>query len=69
MVNALTDMQRQNAARSAELTANYDADLQNHLDLQEKAETAHYLQEQENRALNQRAACTGGTADGHASAE
>lgn len=56
MVNALTDMQRQNAARSAELTANYDADLQNHLDLQEKAETAHYLQEQENRALNQRAA-------------
>lgn len=27
MVNALTDMQRQNAARSAELTANYDADL------------------------------------------
>ena len=56
MVNALTDMQRQNAARSAELTANYDADLQNHLDLQEKAETAQYLQEQENRALNQRAA-------------
>ena len=56
MVNALTDMQRQNAARSAELTANYDADLQNHLDLQEKAETALYLQEQENRALNQRAA-------------
>lgn len=56
MVNALTDMQWQNAARSAELTANYDADLQNHLDLQEKAETAHYLQEQENRALNQRAA-------------
>lgn len=56
MVNALTDMQRQNAARSAELTANYDVDLQNHLDLQEKAETAHYLQEQENRALNQRAA-------------
>lgn len=56
MLNALTDMQRQNAARSAELTANYDADLQNHLDLQEKAETAHYLQEQENRALNQRAA-------------
>ena len=56
MVNAITDMQRQNAARSAELTANYDADLQNHLDLQEKAETAHYLQEQENRALNQRAA-------------
>lgn len=56
MVNALTDMQLQNAARSAELTANYDADLQNHLDLQEKAETAHYLQEQENRALNQRAA-------------
>lgn len=56
MVNALTDMQRQNAARSAELTANYDADLQNHLDLQEKAETAHYLQEQENWALNQRAA-------------
>ena len=55
MVNALTDMQRQNAARSAELTANYDADLQNHLDLQEKAETAQYLQEQENRALNQRA--------------
>ena len=50
MVNALTDMQRQNAARSAELTANYDADLQ------EKAETAQYLQEQENRALNQRAA-------------
>lgn len=29
---------------------------QNHLDLQEKAETAQYLQEQENRALNQRAA-------------
>lgn len=56
MVNALTDMQRQNAARSAELTANYDADLRNHLDLQEKAETAQYLQEQENRALNQRAA-------------
>lgn len=56
MVNALTDMRRQNAARSAELTANYDADLQNHLDLQEKAETAQYLQEQENRALNQRAA-------------
>lgn len=56
MVNALTDMQRQNAAWSAELTANYDADLQNHLDLQEKAETAQYLQEQENRALNQRAA-------------
>lgn len=56
MVNALTDMQRQNAARSVELTANYDADLQNHLDLQEKAETAQYLQEQENRALNQRAA-------------
>lgn len=56
MVNALTDMQRQNTARSAELTANYDADLQNHLDLQEKAETAQYLQEQENRALNQRAA-------------
>lgn len=56
MVNALTDMQRQNAARSAELTANYDADLQNHLDLQEKAETAQYLKEQENRALNQRAA-------------
>ena len=56
MVNALTDMQRQNAARSAELTANYDADLQNHLDLQEKAETAQYLQEQENRAFNQRAA-------------
>lgn len=56
MVNALTDMQRQNAARSAELTANYDADLQNHLDLQEKAETAQYLQEKENRALNQRAA-------------
>lgn len=56
MVNVLTDMQRQNAARSAELTANYDADLQNHLDLQEKAETAQYLQEQENRALNQRAA-------------
>lgn len=56
MVNALTDMQRQNAARSAEQTANYDADLQNHLDLQEKAETAQYLQEQENRALNQRAA-------------
>lgn len=56
MVNALTDMQRQNAARSAELTANYDVDLQNHLDLKEKAETAHYLQEQENRALNQRAA-------------
>lgn len=56
MVNALTDMQRQNAARSAELTANYDADLQNHLDLQEKAETAQYLQKQENRALNQRAA-------------
>lgn len=56
MVNALTDMQRQNAALSAELTANYDADLQNHLDLQEKAETAQYLQEQENRALNQRAA-------------
>ena len=56
MVNALTDMQLQNAARSAELTANYDADLQNHLDLQEKAETAQYLQEQENRALNQRAA-------------
>ena len=56
MVIALTDMQRQNAARSAELTANYDADLQNHLDLQEKAETAQYLQEQENRALNQRAA-------------
>lgn len=56
MVNALTDMQRQNAARSAELTANYDADLQNHLDLQEKAETAQYLQDQENRALNQRAA-------------
>lgn len=56
MVNALTDMQRQNAARSAELTANYDADLQNHLDLQEKAETAQYLQEQENRALNQHAA-------------
>lgn len=56
MVNAITDMQRQNAARSAELTANYDADLQNHLDLQEKAETAHYMQEQENRALNQRAA-------------
>lgn len=56
MVNALTDMQRQNAARNAELTANYDADLQNHLDLQEKAETAQYLQEQENRALNQRAA-------------
>lgn len=56
MVNALTDMQRQNAARSAELTANYDADLQNHLDLQEKAETAQYLQEQVNRALNQRAA-------------
>lgn len=56
MVNALTDMQRQNATRSAELTANYDADLQNHLDLQEKAETAQYLQEQENRALNQRAA-------------
>ena len=56
MVNALTDMQRQNAARSAELTANYDVDLQNHLDLQEKAETAQYLQEQENRALNQRAA-------------
>nr|DAJ20621.1 MAG TPA: peptidase [Myoviridae sp. ctyhU11] len=56
VVNALTDMQRQNAARSAELTANYDADLQNHLDLQEKAETAQYLQEQENRALNQRAA-------------
>lgn len=55
MVNAITDMQRQNAARSAELTANYDADLQNHLDLQEKAETAHYMQEQENRALNQRA--------------
>lgn len=56
MVNALTDMQRQNAARSAELTANYDADLRNHLDLQEKAETAQYLKEQENRALNQRAA-------------
>lgn len=56
MVNALTDMQRQNAARSAELTANYDADLQNHLDLQEKADTAQYLQEQENRALNQRTA-------------
>lgn len=56
MVNALTDMQRQNAARSAELTANYDADLQNHLDLQKKAETAQYLQEKENRALNQRAA-------------
>ena len=56
MVNALTDMQRQNAARSAELTVNYDADLQNHLDLQEKAETAQYLQEKENRALNQRAA-------------
>lgn len=56
MVNALTDMQRQNAARSAELTANYDEDLQNHLDLQEKADTAQYLQEQENRALNQRAA-------------
>lgn len=56
MVNALTDMQRQNAARSAELTANYDADLQNHLDLQEKADTEQYLQEQENRALNQRTA-------------
>lgn len=55
MVNALTDMQRQNAARSAELTANYDADLQNHLDFQEKADTAQYLHEQENRALNQRA--------------
>lgn len=56
MADKISGLMTQQAAQNAELTANYDADLQNHLDLQEKAETAHYLQEQENRALNQRAA-------------
>lgn len=56
MADKISGLMTQQAAQNAELTANYDADLQNHLDLQEKAETAQYLQEQENRALNQRAA-------------
>ena len=56
MADKISGLMTQQVAQNAELTANYDADLQNHLDLQEKAETAHYLQEQENRALNQRAA-------------
>lgn len=56
MADKISGLMAQQVAQNAELTANYDADLQNHLDLQEKAETAHYLQEQENRALNQRAA-------------
>lgn len=56
MSDKISGLMTQQVAQNAELTANYDADLQNHLDLQEKAETAHYLQEQENRALNQRAA-------------
>lgn len=56
MADKISGLMTQQAAQNAELTANYDADLQNHLDLQEKAETAYYLQEQENRALNQRAA-------------
>ena len=43
MVNALTDMQRQNAARSAELTANYDADLDNRMSLAQRAQAAEYL--------------------------
>lgn len=43
MVNALTDMQRQNAARSAELTANYDADLNNRMSLAQRAQAAEYL--------------------------
>lgn len=55
MADKISGLMTQQVAQNAELTANYDADLQNHLDLQEKAETAHYLQEQENRALNQRA--------------
>lgn len=56
MADKISGLMTQQAAQNAELTANYDAELQNHLDLQEKAETAHYLQEQENRTLNQRAA-------------
>ena len=56
MADKISGLMTQQVAQNAELTANYDADLQNHLDLQEKAETAHYLQEQENWALNQRAA-------------
>ena len=56
MADKISGLMTQQVAQNAELTTNYDADLQNHLDLQEKAETAHYLQEQENRALNQRAA-------------
>ena len=43
MVNALTDMRRQNAARSAELTANYDADLNNRMSLAQRAQAAEYL--------------------------
>ena len=43
MVNVLTDMQRQNAARSAELTANYDADLDNRMSLAQRAQAAEYL--------------------------
>lgn len=45
MVNALTDMQRQNAARSAELTANYDADLNNRMSLAQRAQAAEWEQQ------------------------
>lgn len=51
MVNALTDMQRQNAARSAELTANYDADLNNRMSLAQRAQAAEYLN-QRTRQVN-----------------
>lgn len=50
MVNALNDMQRQNAARSAELTANYDADLDNRMSLAQRAQAAEYLNQRTGRA-------------------